>query len=109
MIVPRRGFEDPAPGSRPTLSRGLGVLANLQREVVFARRGLFGPQAGLPGVFVRLVHDAVVDVRPLRLAEQLRPLDDILARRGVNCLFTSSQVPFERLVLGYLRQCGLLR
>jgi uncharacterized protein (DUF58 family) len=30
-------------------------------------------------------------------------------RRGVTCLFTSNQVPFDRLVLTYLRQRGLVR
>jgi hypothetical protein len=30
-------------------------------------------------------------------------------RRGISYLFTSNQVPFERLVLGYLRQRGLVR
>ncbi|HEY8504354.1 MAG TPA: DUF58 domain-containing protein [Gemmataceae bacterium] len=30
-------------------------------------------------------------------------------RRGATYLFTSNQVPFERLVLGYLRQRGLVR
>jgi uncharacterized protein (DUF58 family) len=30
-------------------------------------------------------------------------------RRGVSCLFTSNQVPFDRLVLTYLRQRGLVR
>lgn len=30
-------------------------------------------------------------------------------RRGMNCLFTSNQVPFEKLVLGYLRSRGLVR
>jgi uncharacterized protein (DUF58 family) len=29
--------------------------------------------------------------------------------RGVTCLFTSNQVPFDRLVLSYLRQRGLVR
>src|SRR5262245_29889474 len=36
-------------------------------------------------------------------------LHDFCTRRGVNYLFTSNQVPFDRLVLGYLRQRGLLR
>jgi uncharacterized protein (DUF58 family) len=31
------------------------------------------------------------------------------SRRGVACLFTSNQVPFDRLVLTYLRQRGLVR
>ena len=31
------------------------------------------------------------------------------SRRGVTYLFTSNQVPFDRLVLSYLRQRGLVR
>jgi uncharacterized protein (DUF58 family) len=31
------------------------------------------------------------------------------AKRGITCLFTSNQVPFDRLVLSYLRQRGLVR
>jgi uncharacterized protein (DUF58 family) len=36
-------------------------------------------------------------------------LHDFCTRRGVNYLFTSNQVPFDKLVLGYLRQRGLVR
>jgi len=36
-------------------------------------------------------------------------LHEFCTRRGVNYLFTSNQVPFDRLVLGYLRQRGLVR
>ena len=36
-------------------------------------------------------------------------LHDFCTRRGVTCLFTSNQVPFDRLVLTYLRQRGLVR
>jgi uncharacterized protein (DUF58 family) len=36
-------------------------------------------------------------------------LHDFCTRRGVTCLFTSNQVPFDRLVLHYLRQRGLVR
>ncbi len=36
-------------------------------------------------------------------------LYDFCSRRGVACLFTSNQVPFDRLVLTYLRQRGLVR
>lgn len=36
-------------------------------------------------------------------------LNDFCTRRGVTCLFTSNQVPFERLVLTYLRQKGLVK
>jgi uncharacterized protein (DUF58 family) len=36
-------------------------------------------------------------------------LYEFCTRRGVACLFTSNQVPFERLVFSYLRQRGLVR
>jgi uncharacterized protein (DUF58 family) len=36
-------------------------------------------------------------------------LHEFCNRRGVNCLFTSNQVPFDRLVLTYLRQRGLVK
>src|SRR5207249_9210736 len=36
-------------------------------------------------------------------------LHEFCARRGVNCLFTSNQVPFDRLVMTYLRQRGLVK
>jgi len=36
-------------------------------------------------------------------------LHEFCARRGVSCLFASTQVPFDRLVLTYLRQRGLVR
>jgi uncharacterized protein (DUF58 family) len=36
-------------------------------------------------------------------------LHEFCSRRGINYLFTSNQVPFDRLVLGYLRQRGLVR
>jgi uncharacterized protein (DUF58 family) len=36
-------------------------------------------------------------------------LHEFCTRRGVSCLFTSTDVPFDRLVLTYLRQRGLVR
>lgn len=36
-------------------------------------------------------------------------LSQFCSRRGINCLLTSNQVPFEKLVLGYLRSRGLVR
>ena len=36
-------------------------------------------------------------------------LHEFCTRRGIVCLFTSTQVPFETLVLTYLRQRGLVR
>lgn len=36
-------------------------------------------------------------------------LKDYCVRRGINYLFTSTRVPFDQLVLSYLRQRGLLR
>lgn len=43
------------------------------------------------------------------LAAYRGKLAEFCTRRGVNYLFTSNQVPFDRLVLGYLRQRGLIR
>jgi uncharacterized protein (DUF58 family) len=43
------------------------------------------------------------------LAAYRAALHDFCSRRGVTCLFTSNQVPFDRLVLTYLRQRGLVR
>jgi len=43
------------------------------------------------------------------LAAYRAKLYEFCTRRGVTCLFTSTQVPFESLVLTYLRQRGLVR
>ncbi len=43
------------------------------------------------------------------LAAYRAALHDFCTRRGVTCLCTSNQVPFDRLVLTYLRQRGLVR
>jgi uncharacterized protein (DUF58 family) len=43
------------------------------------------------------------------LAAYRGKLSEFCVRRGINYLFTSNQVPFDRLVLGYLRQRGLVR
>jgi uncharacterized protein (DUF58 family) len=43
------------------------------------------------------------------LAAYRQSLHEFCNKRGVNCLFTSNQVPFDRLVLTYLRQRGLVR
>jgi uncharacterized protein (DUF58 family) len=43
------------------------------------------------------------------LAAYRQALHEFCTKRGVNCLFTSNQVPFDRLVLTYLRQRGLVR
>src|SRR5947209_5777464 len=43
------------------------------------------------------------------LAAYRTALNEFCTRRGIAYLFTSNQVPFERLVLTYLRQRGLLR
>jgi uncharacterized protein (DUF58 family) len=43
------------------------------------------------------------------LAAYRAALHEFCTRRGVSYLFTSNQVPFERLVLNYLRQRGLVR
>ncbi len=36
-------------------------------------------------------------------------LTEFCTRRGITCLFTNNQVPFDRLVLTYLRQRGLVK
>jgi uncharacterized protein (DUF58 family) len=43
------------------------------------------------------------------LAAYRAGLHEFCTRRGVSCLFTSNEVPFDRLVLTYLRQRGLVR
>jgi uncharacterized protein (DUF58 family) len=43
------------------------------------------------------------------LAAYRAKLYEFCTRRGVTCLFTSNRVPFEQLVLTYLRQRGLVR
>jgi uncharacterized protein (DUF58 family) len=43
------------------------------------------------------------------LAAYRAKLHEFCSRRGINCLFTSNQVPFDRLVLTYLRQRGLVK
>jgi uncharacterized protein (DUF58 family) len=43
------------------------------------------------------------------LAAFREELHNFSARRGISCLFTSTDVPFDRLVLTYLRQRGLVR
>src|SRR5262249_24049496 len=43
------------------------------------------------------------------LAAYRAALHEFCTRRGVSYLFTSNQVPFDRLVLSYLRQRGLVR
>lgn len=43
------------------------------------------------------------------LAAYRAGLHEFATRRGVTCLFTSNQMPFDRLVLTYLRQRGLVR
>jgi hypothetical protein len=43
------------------------------------------------------------------LAAYRGALYDWCNRRGVSYLFTSNQVPFDRLVLSYLRQRGLVK
>jgi uncharacterized protein (DUF58 family) len=43
------------------------------------------------------------------LAAYRAALHEFCARRAINYLFTSNQVPFDRLVLNYLRQRGLVK
>ena len=51
----------------------------------------------------------VLPVPKKNLAAYRASLYEFCTRRGVTCLFTSNQVPFETLVLTYLRQRGLVR
>jgi len=43
------------------------------------------------------------------LAAYRAALNEFCTRRGVACIFTSNQVPFDRLVLNYLRRRGLVK
>ena len=43
------------------------------------------------------------------LAAYQASLHEFCTRRGVTFIFTSNQVPFDRLVLTYLRRRGLVR
>jgi uncharacterized protein (DUF58 family) len=43
------------------------------------------------------------------LAAYRAALHQFCTRRGITCLFTSNQVPFDRLVLSYLRHHGLVK
>jgi uncharacterized protein (DUF58 family) len=45
----------------------------------------------------------------LNLAAYRAALHEFCTRRGISYLFTSNQVPFDRLVLTYLRQRGLVK
>src|SRR5919198_2662708 len=53
------------------------------------------------------VSRALLDRYKKNLAAYRAALHEFCARRGIAYLFTSNQVPFERLVLTYLRQRGL--
>ena len=55
------------------------------------------------------VSRALIDRYKKNLAAYRAGLYEFCTRRGVTCLFTSNQVPFETLVLTYLRQRGLVR
>jgi uncharacterized protein (DUF58 family) len=55
------------------------------------------------------VSRALLDRYKKNLAAYRASLYDFCTRRGVTCLFTSNRVPFETLVLTYLRQRGLVR
>jgi hypothetical protein len=43
------------------------------------------------------------------LAAYRQAIQEFCTQRGIAYLFTSNQMPFERLVLTYLRQRGLVR
>ncbi len=55
------------------------------------------------------VSAALIDRYKKNLAAYRASLAEFCTRRGVTYLFTSNQVPFERLVFTYLRQRGLVR
>src|SRR5438067_1783842 len=55
------------------------------------------------------VSRALIDRYKKNLAAYRAGLYEFCTRRGATCLFTSNQVPFETLVLTYLRQRGLVR
>lgn len=55
------------------------------------------------------VSRALLDRYKKNLAAYRTQLYEFCTRRGVCCLFTSNQVPFETMVLTYLRQRGLVR
>lgn len=52
---------------------------------------------------------ALINRYKQNLAAYCQQLRDFCARRGVTYMFTSTQVPFDQLVLSYLRKRGLLR
>ncbi len=55
------------------------------------------------------VSRALINRYKQNLHAYCRGLQDFCTRRGVNYMFTSTAVPFDQLVLTYLRQKGLLR
>lgn len=55
------------------------------------------------------VSAALLDRYKKNLAAYRAGLAEFCTKRGVSYLFTSNQVPFERLIFTYLRQRGLLR
>jgi hypothetical protein len=55
------------------------------------------------------VSRALVNRYKQNLHAYCRGLQDFCTRRGVNYMFTSTSVPFDQLVLTYLRERGLLR
>jgi len=55
------------------------------------------------------VSAALLDRYKKNLAAYRAGLAEFCSRRGVTYLFTSNQVPFERLIFTYLRQRGLVR
>jgi uncharacterized protein (DUF58 family) len=52
---------------------------------------------------------ALINRYKQNLTAYCQQLRDFCARRGVTYMFTSTQVPFDQLVLSYLRKRGLLR
>ena len=52
---------------------------------------------------------ALINRYKQNLSDYCQQLRDFCTRRGVSYMFTSTQVPFDQLVLSYLRKRGLLR
>ena len=55
------------------------------------------------------VTSALIKRYKQNLAAYRGAIQEFCARRGIAYLFTSNQMPFDRLVLTYLRQRGLVR
>src|SRR5438067_1978933 len=72
---------------------------------------LYAKQLAAALAFIGLVNmdRVVIEAFNNKLVQSLAALHEWCTRRGVMYLFTSNQVPFDKLVLSYLRQRGLVR